>query len=296
MKIAHATDIHWFAPPDLGHLGFKRVLGTANLYLRGRKDDFAVEVQAALVDHLQALAPDAVLISGDLTAQALPDEFDLALSALRPLLDRVPTLVLPGNHDVYAPDAVRGGFMAARFGPWMGLQAGPLARLELPGVVLLGLDPSRPTWITAAGRIPEEQLAALARALASPSLDGRPVVLGVHYPPVDRHGAPYTKASHGLLNAAELVAVLDAAPVRPALIACGHVHHGFRSRIVLSDGAEIPVLDCGSSGHAWQPARGRAAAMAVYEVDERGLVGVERWLHDGERFVPEAGGAFASGR
>jgi hypothetical protein len=36
--------------------------------------------------------------------------------------------------------------------------------------------------------------------------------------------------------------------------------------------------------------------MAVYSIDDRGDVAIERYLHDGDRFVSEPGGAFASGR
>ena len=76
MRIAHATDIHWFVPPTPRQLGFKRVLGTANLYLRGRRHHFDRGAQRALVAHLRRVEADLILITGDLTAQALPAEFE----------------------------------------------------------------------------------------------------------------------------------------------------------------------------------------------------------------------------
>ncbi len=296
MRIAHATDVHFFAPPTVGDMVFKRVLGTANLYLRGRRHDFCEQVQAALVAHLLELRPDLVLITGDLTAQALPAEFDKAREALSPVLDELPTFIVPGNHDVYTGAAARDRFMERWFGPWMARGDDALGRLDVGNVTVLGLDPNRPTWITAAGLLPQVQLDALARALADEALAERQVVLAIHYPPVDRRGALYDRPNHGLLNVRALVEVLEAAPKRPALIASGHVHHGFRADLALADGTRIPVCDCGSSGHSWQPGRGRGAAMAVYDLADDGAILFRRYLHDGEAFHPEPGGPWQSGQ
>jgi 3',5'-cyclic AMP phosphodiesterase CpdA len=298
VRIAHATDIHWFSAPRIRqHTAVKRLFGTANLYLRGRRHQFGHTVQDALVEHLLELRPDLVLITGDLTSQALPEEFEKARKALDPVLAAYPTLVLPGNHDVYTAESVRARRMAQWFGPWMGLDGPlPLARRDIGSLTVLGLDPNRPTWVTASGRIPDAQLRALETVLADPELASRTVILALHYPPVDRRGALYDRTSHGLVNVKSLVEVLERAPVRPVLMPCGHVHHGFRADLRLSDGTTIPVVNCGSSGHTWQPAHGRGAAMVVYDVDDAGGVRLERFLHDGVRFVSEEGGPFASGR
>ncbi|MBX2800923.1 MAG: metallophosphoesterase [Myxococcales bacterium] len=296
MRLAHATDIHWFARPRLGQLAFKRVLGTANLYLRGRRHSFSRSVQRQLVQHIRAIAPDAVMITGDLTAQALPAEFEMARDDLKPMLDALPTFVVPGNHDVYTAATQRQRAMQQWFEPWMGLQDSGLARIDVGRLTLLGLDPNRATWLAASGRIPSAQLSALSKTLHDPELADQAVVLALHYPVVDRRGTLYDNAAHGLLNASELVSVLEDSPHRPQLIACGHVHHGFRSELRLSDGTSIPVCNCGSSGQAHQPDRRRAAAMAVYELRPDGSVGYERFVHDGTAFAPEPGGPWATGR
>jgi 3',5'-cyclic AMP phosphodiesterase CpdA len=295
VRIAHATDIHWFAPP-FARMSGKRIFGTLNLYVAGRRKDFDPRVQADLVRHLRETPADVVLITGDLTAQALPEEFARAREDLDPLIRERPTLVLPGNHDVYTRGATREHRFHGVFGDVAGRpdQTG-LIRKRVAGVEIVGLDPNRPLLLRSSGRIPEDQLAALAALLADPAERDVPVVLAVHYPPVDRKGAVYDDAIHGLENARALIDVLDRAPRRPLLVACGHVHHGFRSELVLSDGVRVPVLDCGSSGHAFQPDRRRAAATATYTVGD-GAVRVDRWIHDGTRFAPEPGGAFATGR
>lgn len=294
MRIAHATDIHWFHRPSLRDFAPKRVIGTLNLYARGRRHMFADEVQSELVRHIQSLEPDLVLITGDLTAQALPTEFAKARDALAPLLAERAALVLPGNHDVYTPGSVRANLFAATFAEWAGRpdpHAAGLVRVDVGNLTAIGLDPNRPTWLTAAGKIPRAQLRRLADLLADPELRGRQVVLGIHYPPIDHTGKLYDAPSHGLVNARSLVEVLDAAPVRPLLIACGHVHRGFLAPLVLRDGTRIPVVNCGSSGHSH--GGGRHASMGVYQVGPNDRVTFQRFVHDGARFVAEVGGPFA---
>lgn len=295
MRIAHATDIHWYAPPGVGDLtSFKRAIGTANLLLRGRRRNFDRAVQQALVAHLAALEPDLVILTGDFTATALDAEFALAREDLGPLLDRFPTFVIPGNHDVYTAAALRDRPFEAVFGPWMG-HGGPVRRLDVGDVTVLGLDPNRPLWLFASGEIPEDQLTHLEQLLADPALATRHVVLALHYPILDRRGALYDGADHGLVNAGRLVEILRAAPTLPALILHGHEHHGFRVELPLGD-RSVPIVNCGSSGHTFQPERRRAAAAALYTLGAPGVLAVERFLHDGERFAPEPGGAFATGR
>jgi len=74
MTIAHLSDLH-----------FGRIA-----------HDGIVE---ALVAEINARADDLVVLSGDLTQRARPSEFDAARAMLARL--EPPTLVVPGNHDVY---------------------------------------------------------------------------------------------------------------------------------------------------------------------------------------------------
>lgn len=292
MRIAHATDIHWLDWPTVRQLSPKRVLGTANLW-RKRAKEYDRSVQAALVRDIAALRPDVFLCTGDLTGQALATEFEAARTALAPVLDAVPSLVLPGNHDVYTRGAARSERLAQWFGPWMH-QDGPLARLRVPGLTILGLNPNRP-HLTASGVVPAAQLDALPAALEA-ALPDDAVILALHYPIVGRHGPLYTDWEHGLRNATDLVAAVSRSARRPDLIVHGHVHHGYRATLTLPDGTAIPQFDPGSGGHRFDAARDRAACFNVYEVDNGRLVRVERYRHDGVAFAPEAGGAYATGR
>jgi len=295
MRIAHVTDIHWMEPPTLNNLNVKRVLGTANLYLRGRRHHFTEEVQNALMAHLLELEPELVVVTGDLTAQALPQEFQKARDALQPVLDRFPVFMIPGNHDVYTYGAQREERIRGVFGNWMGESSAAITRLDCGSVTCLGLDPNRPMYVRSSGMLPEEQLIALAEALHDPALDGRFIVLCIHYPLLDRKGVIYDGGNHGLLNARALIDVLKRAPRRPQLILHGHEHHGFHVDLDL-DGHQVPIYNCGSSGYGFFPKKKRSGAMCVYQVDGAELRGVERYIYDGERFSEEPGGAYATGR
>ena len=87
--------------PPWSKLAGKRLLGTANLYLRNRRKHFDAEVQTHLVRDIAALEPDAVVITGDLTAQALPQEFALARELLDTPLVKLEVL---GDEKTLFPD------------------------------------------------------------------------------------------------------------------------------------------------------------------------------------------------
>ncbi|MFK7931324.1 MAG: metallophosphoesterase [Myxococcota bacterium] len=295
MRIAHATDIHWFVPPPLPRIPGKRTLGTATLYGRGRRHHFHIDVQTALVDHIVGLEPDLVIITGDLTAQALPEEFELAKTALQPILSRFPTFVQSGNHDVYTGGSFRTRRLAAYFAEWMHETDGdPVARLDQGTVTILGLDPCRPHW-SASGRVPQEQLDRLAAVLEDDELAGRSIVLATHYPVVDRRGHIYDGALHGLRNASDLLDVLRAAPHKPVAYLHGHKHHGYRVDVPLHAHV-MTSFDPGSSGYAFDEKADRAACMNLYTLNADGRLEPERFRFDGRHFSPESGGAYASGR
>ena len=71
----------------------KRLIHLSDLHF-GRVNP---DLEAPLLASLHALAPDLVVVSGDLTQRARPDQF----KAARAFLDRIaaPVLAIPGNHD-----------------------------------------------------------------------------------------------------------------------------------------------------------------------------------------------------
>lgn len=293
MRVVHLTDLHVQTRPALSELVGKRLLGTANLYLLGRRSKFQLDVQQAAVTAALELKPDLVVITGDLTAQGTQDEFLAARQLLDPLLSRLPCLVLPGNHDLYCPDDVREDRMGRTFGAWMGPQ-GRLPYLVQHGeVAVLAIETCHPHLLSS-GKLPTgelERAAALLAALPSP----RPFVfLALHYPLRNRHGEPYGPATRALDNARAVEDFLRQTD-RVDAVLHGHEHHGFRVELPTAAGP-IPVLDPGASGYALLPKQDRTAHFNLYEVDAAGLHTVHRHRWDGHRFEPEPGGAYATGR
>jgi len=288
MRIAHLSDIHFTCWPKVHQMSFKRLLGTANLILRRRKQDFPLSVQQRLVEHVQSLQPDAVIITGDLTGQALNHEFELALHTLKPLLERFPSFVIPGNHDVYTLAAHRNRRMEAFFGPWMALTGDsmPVTRMDMGQVTLLGVNPCRPA-ILASGRLPDDQLQRLEQLLESPELTDRTVLLCIHYPIVDRKGAIYDSHAHGLLNAGPVVEMLQRVSQPPTAVLHGHVHHGYTLALAGTQ-RKVQILNSGSSGYAYQPLRQRAATMNVYTVGNQQIQKIEHHVFNGSDFVTTA--------
>lgn len=278
MRFVHLSDLHWQTAPTLRDLPGKRILGTANLYLRGRRRHFSAETADAAVRAAWALAPDAVVISGDLTAQALKAEFVRAKEALRPMISALPSLVVPGNHDVYTLGSTRERRFELYFGEWC--QPEPLSRLDTPAAVFLGLHASRP-GVLASGVLPDPQLEALRRTLETPDSQGRPLFLVIHHPVVGRDAGLYTKATHGLRNAERLWAILDGAAWRPAAILSGHVHLGYVASRALSWGT-LPQFVAGAGGQV--PHDGRTATFLLYTTDSAGLLRAERYSLGSEGF------------
>jgi 3',5'-cyclic AMP phosphodiesterase CpdA len=295
-RIAHITDIHWMVEPSLWRVWWsKRALGTANLYLGGRRHHFREDVQAALVAEVVAQQPDLVILTGDLTAQALPAEFEKARAALDPILRAFPTFIIPGNHDTYTTGAFRSRRIERYFGEWMGLEPHrPVGRLDIGPVTVLGLDPNRPSW-SASGEVPAEQLTQLGQLLQEDALRERFLVLALHYPILGPGGALYENRGHGLLNAGALVKTLEQAPIRPHLAIHGHKHHGYRGQIRFSDGHHLETHNPGSGGYQLHTEAGRAAAFNTYTIEAGRLAHVQRYLYDGTGFPKEVGEIYSSG-
>ena len=178
------------------------------------------------------------------------------------------------------------------FGPWMH-KIGPIGRLDIGELTVLGLDPNRP-GVLSSGLLPADQLAELGRILNSDELAGRSIALTIHYPVLSPKGAVYDGVNHGLRNAQDLIELIRTARTPPTLMMHGHIHRGYRGDIAGLHG-HTQIFNCGSSGYGHAPNKRRVAAMCVYDVAEGEIRGVERYLHTGDGFEPEVGGAYASG-
>lgn len=266
MLVAHITDFHLCGHAGVSPWRFvnKRLTGWANLRFH-RAAMHKAEIARALFADLRDLAPDHVIVTGDLTNLALEPEFELAgelLDGLGLPPDRISAV--PGNHDVYTG----GSFRARRFERFLGrhitsdlsgTDAYPFVRLH-DGIAIIGLSSAVPRLpFVAAGRIGDDQLAALRGLLAQPAVRERYPIVLMHHPPYNPPGA-LKAALEGLDDADRLETVL--APLERGLVAHGHLHvrvHRRRGPLHLV-GATSASLD--------SPDPARAAAYNLYEFED----------------------------
>jgi 3',5'-cyclic AMP phosphodiesterase CpdA len=235
ITIAHLSDLHLPLPGRLGALDLlnKRLLGWANLRLL-RSGTHRLEPFKLLLSRVVELDPDLVLISGDLTNLALPAEYKqidqlLGQAGLKPET----TLLLPGNHDRYTPQADQSGAFETGLARW--LPAGfdrdggwPLTR-ELGPVQVIGLDTA--VWrgpIRAAGRLSRAQLQRLKRVLHESQTDGRHRVIALHHAPFALDGVLNQDYRSGLTGRKLLMSLLGD---RPTTLLHGHLHRLGRRRL-----------------------------------------------------------------
>ncbi len=102
LTILHLSDLHFNAYPKNWEQWFsKRLLGAANWWLN-RSSKYPSQRYLQLIEVVRQMGWDHLVISGDLTQLALPEEFAKARMALRPLLqDQERVSIVPGNHDYY---------------------------------------------------------------------------------------------------------------------------------------------------------------------------------------------------
>lgn len=251
-RFAHLSDLHL---SDLAAIPWHRLLSKrAQGYLswrHRRRHEHRPEVLAALRADLLAQAPDHIVITGDLTNIALPEEF---LSARRWLQsigtgDRV--TVIPGNHDRYVRTA-----WEESCGQWSEFMRSdapaparaaddvfPLLRVR-GGVAFIGLDSAIPAPpFMAIGRLGATQLARLETMLHELRGSGLLRVLLLHHPPVPGE----EKWRKRLVDAPELCALLQRTPVD--LVLHGHRHRALQSAIRVP-GSDIPVFGIASASAA----------------------------------------------
>lgn len=99
------------------------------------------EVRTSLLQTLKTLAPDAVIITGDITQRARLRQFRDARRFVRELAP-APVLVVPGNHDLPLFNLL-GRLLQPYFGYRHVLKGHLKKRLDLVGVELFGLNSTR---------------------------------------------------------------------------------------------------------------------------------------------------------
>lgn len=239
MRFLHCSDVHItddYGRRQLLRLGWRRWVAMAELQLGGRARRFAhaEERLRQIARDAETLKVDHLVLSGDLTAYSMPDEFTRARAALAPWAeDKARASVIPGNHDRYTPGSFTSRRFERSFGqllpsdlPEFAVEDGfPFVRLLGERDAVVGLCSARVPRFPGMsfGLIGEAQRKALQALLSHPRLASRAVLVAVHHAPFKANGRP-DKPSHGLVDAAELLSLL---PGPRFAVLHGHIHHRF---------------------------------------------------------------------
>ncbi len=250
----------------------------------GRVDQAIVE---PLVEHIIGLAPDVVVVSGDLTQRARSDEFKQA----RDFLARLPgpQVVVPGNHDVPLHNPVDRLLRPLhKFRRFITDDLSP--RHIDDELAVLGINTAR-SMVVKNGRVNQQQLAALRQAFES--LPAELVKVVVTHHPFDV--APNMHEGNRV-GRADLAMKIFAEQSVDVLLA-GHLHisHsvGTGARYPLG-GYQALVVSAGTATST--RGRGEANSFNVLRLDKR-RAGVDRmqWQPADRRFVIASCEAFERG-
>jgi 3',5'-cyclic AMP phosphodiesterase CpdA len=259
--LAHLSDLHLSARPRPLDLLGKRGLGFINWH-RGRKYVFRGEVLEAITRDLKSLAVDHTAVTGDLVNFSVTAEYARARAWLETLGSPAVVTVIPGNHDIYVPQARL--WPAEFWGDYMqgddGAAPGTFPFLRRRGpIALIALSSALPTAaFSATGHLGEQQLSRLAELLDQNRHLYRTVL--VHHPLL----SPPSRHMRRLTDAVEFRRVLSEKGAE--LVLHGH-DHCFSLIRFDGPGKTIPVVGA-PSGSALAPhGHEDAAGYNVFHID-----------------------------
>jgi 3',5'-cyclic AMP phosphodiesterase CpdA len=239
MHVLHCSDVHITAnyrTIPLLQLGWRRWIAFYKLELGGRRRDYA-DAKAALAQiarDFERHRDDHFILSGDITAYALEQEFAGAREALGALAeDKARCTVIPGNHDTYTPRAVLDKRFERHFGQltksdlpeYQREGAYPFVRLLPDRTAVVGMLSARIPMVPGMswGVIGRAQLSGLRDLLKDERIKDRAVLVVVHHAPLDSHGGG-DKPHHRLMDARSLFEIIHGP--RFAVLH-GHIHRRF---------------------------------------------------------------------
>jgi 3',5'-cyclic AMP phosphodiesterase CpdA len=296
--LAHLSDFHLFSLTGarVRDLLNKRIYA----YLRWRIHRFTehrADILKALASDLRKMAPDHIVITGDVTHSGLAGEVVEAEKVLRGLGAPADVTVIPGNHDTYV--AAGGSSPVSSLFPYMA--SDPPRRTECIDpdlsclfptlrirrhVALIGLSTARPCLpFLAVGRIGIHQLERLAPLLEETGRRGLFRVVLIHHPPCE--GMMSWRKRLMDLDSFERVLTGQGAE----LVLHGHTHRG-SYRWLGQPTRAIPVIGVPSSTTLGRT-REKLARYYVYSIPERAAatplsVRVRVYSPSGGSFVEEA--------
>ena len=253
-RIAHLSDLHF-----------------------GAHDPAVVE---ALIASLAALAPDVVVVSGDLTQRARREQFRAADVFLRRIeANGCPVVVVPGNHDIPLYDVARRFLSPLR--RWRRyVAAGRREHYCDEEVAIVGLNTARSLTFKH-GRLSIGQINGLGHAFAAAE-PGALRLLVTHHPLVPLKGQARERPDSIVGRASLARSAVHAAGVR--ILLAGHMHHagfehGPRDIAQPSADPQILVIQAGTAT-SWRR-RGTPNSFNLLRVEPGGGLAVELIEFDG---------------
>jgi 3',5'-cyclic AMP phosphodiesterase CpdA len=254
-SLLHISDVH-FGPPHLPR------------------------VARGVLQMIDQRRPDAVVLSGDLTQRARPEQFREA----RAFVDAipVPVVVVPGNHDVPMYrfwERILDPFGAYR--RWFADELEPVYRAD--GLLVVGINTAY-NWTIKEGRITLDRLLAVGELLAA-APDGvfKVVVAHHHLIPPPNFGTQTV-----LSNAYEAIDLFSTVGVD--LILSGHLHQAYigNSEEFYPKGRPpVVILHSGTttSNRGRMGERERNTCNWIAYDEQSMVVSHLRWHRDSERFA-----------
>lgn len=180
---------------------------------------FLPEVAEAALASCHRLAPNVLVVSGDLTQRARREQFEAARDYLA-RFPNIPRLVIPGNHDVPLYDVARRlGDPHRLYREIISPNLNPV--LHVPGAVFVGIDSTAPRTAISNGRIRSWQLEFVERTLLEAPADAMRIVVAHHHftpAPDSLSDATMQKAKRAMAKFTELGV---------ELIMGGHLHRAY---------------------------------------------------------------------
>lgn len=253
--IATANDVH-FGETECGHLGPPHDDIGPILSVEPGEPPYPETMNRAVVHEIRALAPDAVVVKGDLTRIGLPEEYAAFLAAYGVLGDRM--FHVRGNHD-------------AMTDPTLAIEDTPYA-IELDGVTLAVVDTVIPG--TDGGQLTADQVQWVSDLAAETS---DPVLVFGHHYLWDLRSKTRNPHTFGITpDDSEALAAVVARHENITGYFAGHTHRNRVRRF--ADARDVPFVEVACT-------KDYPGAWAEYRVYEGGYTQVVRRVTDPAAFA-----------
>jgi len=262
-RLAHISDVHF-----------------------GREDSDLVD---GLLSALAEAKPDAIVVSGDLTQRARKGQFRKARAFLAEL-PKVPTLVVPGNHDVSATNLIdRMARPLKRYRQYITADLTPF--LQVDGLAVAGINTVR-RLARKDGRINRKQVALACGQLDQAAENAVRVVVTHH--PID---LPLDDEENAAIARAKM-AIHAFSACGVDLFLSGHLHAG---QAIVTSTRDAGVVYAAVVAHAGTAVstrtRNEPNGWNLIDLDGRERMTVQqmRWSAQHGRFVPGPHAGFERG-